>query len=56
MQLQDGQIVIKPVKNKLRDGWFGSAITSSETVLDQEMAEATEWNAASIADDSEWVW
>jgi hypothetical protein len=22
MQLQDGQIVIKPVKRKLREGWF----------------------------------
>ena len=23
MQLQDRQIVIKPVRRKLRDGWFG---------------------------------
>ena len=25
MQLQDGQIVIKPVRRKLRDGWFVDA-------------------------------
>ena len=56
MQLQDGQIVIKPVKNKLRDGWFGNAAPSSKAVLAQEQAEASDWNAASIADDSEWVW
>ena len=34
MQLQDGQIVIKPVKRKLRDGWFGSPI-KARILLDQ---------------------
>ena len=56
MQLQDGQIVIKPVKRKLRDGWFDQPTPASEAILTQERAETQDWNDASIADDSEWVW
>lgn len=56
MQLQDGQIVIKPVRNKVRQGWFDNAAPSSTAVLAQELAEASDWHAASVADDSEWVW
>lgn len=54
MQLQDGQIVIKPVKRKLRDAWFGPPV--SDSVLVQEAAQAQIWDAAPLADDSEWVW
>ena len=54
MQLQDGQIVIKPVKRKLRDGWFGQTASTAATV--QEVAEERLWEAAVVADDSEWVW
>ncbi len=54
MQLQDGQIVIKPVKRKLRDGWFGQP--ASEVALIQEAAESQVWDVAPVADDSEWVW
>jgi antitoxin MazE len=54
MQLQDGQIVIKPVKRKLRDGWFGQS--ASDDALSQEAAESQVWDVASVADDSEWVW
>lgn len=54
MQLQDGQIVIKPVRRQLREGWFtGSA---SPVALAQEQAEAQDWSAPSTTDDSEWVW
>jgi len=56
MALQDGQIVIKPVKRKLRAAWFGQAIQASETVQAQEQVEAQDWSEVSIADDSEWVW
>ena len=56
MQLQDGQIVIKPVKRKLRVGWFDQTTLASEAVLAQERTEAQDWGDASIADDSEWVW
>ncbi len=54
MQLQDGQIVIKPVKRKLRDGWYGEP--ASDVALFHEAAEAQVWDTASVADDSEWVW
>ena len=56
LQLQDGQIVIKPVKRKLRVGWFDQTTPASEAVLAQEQTEAQDWGDASIADDSEWVW
>jgi antitoxin MazE len=56
MQLQNGQLVIKPVKRKQRVGWFDQSSPASEAVLAQERAEAQDWGGASIADDSEWVW
>ena len=52
MHLQDGHIVIKPVKRKLRDGWF----TPPATAAAPEVAEAQAWDGAPLADDSEWVW
>ncbi len=54
MQLQDGQIVITPVKRPLRDGWFASTTATTEAA--QETAQAQDWSAAPLADDSEWVW
>ena len=56
LQLQDGQIVIKQVKRKLRDGWFGPTPAPSTTALAQEQAEEQEWGDVPITDDSEWVW
>lgn len=56
MELQSGQIVIKPVKRKLRNGWFEQTIQTSEAVQAQERIEAQDWSEVSIADDSEWVW
>lgn len=54
MQLQDGQIVIKPVKRKLREGWF--AQPASQAVMAQEDIQALDWSVVTVADDSEWVW
>lgn len=56
MQLQEGQIVIKPVRRKLRDGWFVDAVEPSKAVLAQEKLEAQDWADVPVADDSEWVW
>ena len=56
MQLQDGQIVIKPVRRKLRDGWFVDAGAPPKAVLTQETLEAQDWSDVPVADDSEWVW
>jgi antitoxin component of MazEF toxin-antitoxin module len=54
MQLQDGQIVIKPVKRTLREGWFGEP--ASAAVLAIEAAQAQDWDIAATDNDSEWVW
>lgn len=56
MQLQDGQIVIKPVTRKLRDGWFVGTTTAPDITLAQETLEAHEWSDAPVTDDAEWVW
>ena len=53
MQLQDGQIVIRPVKRIPRDGWFDQAAAVAHP---DEAAEAQTWDSAPISDDSEWVW
>ena len=55
MQLQDGQIVIKPVKRQLRAGWFEPALQLTTAVLPQEQTEAQVWSDAATNDDSEWV-
>ncbi len=54
IQLQDGQIVIKPVHRTLREGWFSQAASVQATT--QEHAENQAWANAPLADDSEWVW
>ena len=54
MQLQDGQIVIRPVKRKLRQDWF--AQSAPNAVLAQEATEAQAWDMVSVDNDSEWVW
>ncbi len=51
MQLQDGQIVIRPVKSVVREGWFANA--ANETL---DNAADKIWTDAPLADDSEWVW
>ena len=56
MQLQDGQIVIKPVRRLLREGWFADAGDAPPAALAQEQTEAQDWLALSSADDGEWVW
>lgn len=51
MQLQDGQIVIRPVKSMLREGWYAQAAPNSKLSVDEAA-----WANAKLADDSEWVW
>jgi hypothetical protein len=53
--LSEDLITIKPVQSKLRDGWLDN-VAASKTVLAQELAEASDWNAATLGDGSEWVW
>jgi antitoxin MazE len=56
MQLQDGQIVIKPVPSSLRKGWFDGVDQTSSAGGASEQLESLEWQALSDTDDSEWVW
>ena len=56
MQLQKGQIVIKPVKRVLREGWFTQAKSLKVAQAELESADAQSWADAPLADDSEWVW
>ena len=58
MQLKNGAIVlkpVKPVKKKLRQGWF----TPKESAdLEASKNPETSWDEVSplLADDSEWIW
>jgi antitoxin MazE len=56
MQLQDGQIVIKPVPTTWRQGWFSGVDKTTSAALEQECLDAAEWQAVPEPDDSEWVW
>ena len=51
MQLQDGQIVLRPVKQVLPEGWFTAAAQA-----DLAAADLDAWPEGSLADDGEWVW
>ena len=56
MLLQDGQIVIKPVKRLLREGWFTQADKLAKPPSAKETVDMQAWADAPLADDSEWVW
>jgi antitoxin MazE len=49
MRVDGNQIILEPVK-ALRQGWFDNA---SEL---KTSPEETEWDRASLVDDSEWRW
>jgi antitoxin MazE len=53
MQLLDGQIVIRPWKKQPREGWFTNAQAKPSPAM---VLETADWDAATVADDSEWVW
>lgn len=53
--LQDGQILIKPVKRKLRDGWFAQLADANSMDMAAESDEAQTWSALP-SDESEWQW
>jgi antitoxin MazE len=56
MQLQDGQIVIKPVKRTLRQAWFAPSAVTSDGLPAQELGEVQEGGSARLADEGDWVW
>ena len=54
MELQDGQIVIRPVTRAVRQGWF--ALPAAKPVPPQEAQSEQAWADAPLSDDDEWVW
>lgn len=56
MRLQDGAIIIKPVKQTLRDGWFASNTPSPMEAIQKDNETALDWDGADASDDSEWQW
>ena len=56
MTLRDGQIVIKPVRRPLREGWCAGLGEVAPDELAQGQAQAQDWLALAGADDTEWVW
>jgi antitoxin component of MazEF toxin-antitoxin module len=56
MQLQDGHILITPVKRKLREAWFDSYAAAADSTLALERGEMQVWDDAITTDDSEWAW
>ena len=56
MTLRDGQIVIKPVRRPLREGWFAGLGEVAPDEVAPEQAQAQDWLALTCADDTEWVW
>lgn len=56
LQLEDGQIVIKPVKRVPRAGWFDALQTDAASDAAAAGADAQAWEDAALSDDSEWTW
>jgi antitoxin MazE len=54
MELQDGQIVIRPVTRAVRQGWFAQG--AAKPVSSQEAQAEQGWAEAPLSDDDEWVW
>ncbi len=56
MQLQDGQIILRPVHRAPRAGWFDHAkALKSETTL-PELADWAALPPAEAGDDEDWKW
>ena len=55
IELQDGQIVIRPVRRTLREHWFAGAAQPGPTTQGDAKAEQA-WADAPLANDGEWVW
>lgn len=56
MELRDGQIIIKPIKRALREGWFANASQENLALSTKEAIAMQVWANLNLADDSEWVW
>ena len=56
MQFENGAIIIKPIKQALRVGWFASNTPSSLEAIQGEIGTALDWDGAGASDGGEWQW
>ena len=56
MRLENGAIIIKPIKPTLRAGWFTSSAPLPIEATQQENEAARDWEGAPASDDGEWQW
>jgi antitoxin MazE len=53
MQLQDGQIILRPAKRAPRAGWFERVIDEATS---PELRDWADLPPAQASDDQDWVW
>lgn len=56
MQLQNGQIILRPVQRMPRGGWFDNAAAVSKEAASPELADWAALPLAQTSDDEEWTW
>lgn len=56
MQLQDGQIILRPAKRAPRAGWFDNSAALAKEVPSTELADWAALPPAEASDDAEWAW
>ena len=56
MQLQDGQIILRPVQRQPRAGWFDNAAAVSKEAMTPELADWAALPPSQAGDDEEWKW
>ena len=56
MQLQDGQIILRPVHRAPRAGWFDNATSLKRETTSVELADWAALPVAQNSDDAEWIW
>jgi antitoxin MazE len=56
MQLQDGQIILRPANHSPRLGWFDNASAVQKEALTAEHQDWAELPPTETFDDAEWAW
>lgn len=56
MQLQDGQIILRPVNRAPRAGWFDHAKALKGEATSPELADWAALPPADVGDDEDWTW
>jgi antitoxin MazE len=56
MQLQDGQIILRPVQRAPRAGWFDNSADLAKEASSTELADWAALPPFEASDDAEWTW